>query len=495
MTGIRSALAFVTTANYFGLAVRFALLAMVSRLITPEEMGVSVVGLGATAIAFSLRDFATFDFIIQRRDLASEDVRTVFTILFGITAIVACVILTLAPAIARYYRQDGLTEFLHVMAVAGILEVLPLPITALLRRDMAFGILSMMDAAGVAVGAAATLGLAALGFSYMSFAWAWLCSSATTLALALYFRPQLWVYRPSLSSWRAALSFGGCNGLTSMLQRVSETLPQLVLGRVLPLSAVGLYNRASAICGIGERLILSQISAVTLPAFAARARSGQGVKEAYLRSISYITVLHWPTQVTLAILAHPVVIFILGHQWADTVPLVQIMCLSSLFWSTGTLTHQVLVALGAYKENLLASFVARPIATIVLCGASLLGLTALAVSQFLTWPFQMFVVLCFLRRFVSLRWSELARTVGESIFVVICTAIGPALAMTLAGFHSDVGPGAILLASLLSLAGWAAGIWLCRHPFLLEIKSLLVMSERHSVRQQLLGIGLRFRGR
>src|SRR5262245_19408598 len=115
MTDIRRALAFVTTANYFGLAVRFALLTAVARLVTPHEMGVSVVGLGATAIAFSLRDFATFDFIIQRKDLAREDVRTVFTILFAITALVATVFLTLAPLIARYYGEDGLTKFFYVM--------------------------------------------------------------------------------------------------------------------------------------------------------------------------------------------------------------------------------------------------------------------------------------------------------------------------------------------------------------------------------------------
>jgi O-antigen/teichoic acid export membrane protein len=367
MTGIRRALVFVTTANYFGLVVRFALLAAVSRLMTPHEIGVSVIGTGFAAVAFSFRDFATFDFIVQHKDLAREDVRTVFVMQFGIATLVAGAILILAPLIANSYADPGLTNFLRVMAVAGAMDVFPLPITALLRRDMAFGTLSMMDAVGTAVGAVATLGLAVLGLSYMSFAWAWLCSSATTIALALYFRPQLWVYRPSLSSWRAALSFGLCNGATGMLERASEALPQLVLGRIQPISSVGLYNRAYAVLGIPERLILSQIVSIALPAFAARARAGQAVKETYLRSISYITVLHWPAQVTLAVLADPVVKIILGPQWADIVPLVQIMCLAGLFWSPGTLSQRVIVALGAYKENLLASFIARPVAILVAC--------------------------------------------------------------------------------------------------------------------------------
>jgi O-antigen/teichoic acid export membrane protein len=495
VTGIRRVLAIVTTANYFGLVVRFALLTAVSRLMTPHEIGVSVIGTGSVTMAFALRDFATSDFLIQRKDLAREDVRTAFTLLFGITAFITIVILILAPRIATDYGEGGLARFLYVLAAAGLLESFALPITARLRREMAFGILSVMDATGVVVGAVVTLGLAALGFSYMSFAWAWFCSSAITAALALYFRPHLWVYRPSLRSWRAVLSFGGCNGLTSMLERAYEALPQLLLGRFLPLSAVGLYNRAGAICGIGERLILSQIVSVALPAFAARAREGQGVKAAYLRAISYITVLHWPAQVVLALLAHPIVMVVLGRQWAGIVPLVQVMCLSGLFWSPGTLTHRVLIALGAYRHNLMASLIARPVAAFVLCVASFHGIMGLAASQFLTWPFQMFVVLFFLRRHVSLQWSELAAEVGKSTLVVACTAAGPAAVMVLAGFRSDLKLGPALIAGFLSVGCWMGGLWLAHHPFMFEIRNLLGMLERSLFAQQLLGIGQRLRHR
>ncbi len=495
MIGIRQALVWVTAANYYGLIVRFALLAAVSRLLTPEEVGVSVIGTGSVAIAFSLREFVTSDFLIQRKELAREDVRTVFTLLFGFTGLIAGAILALSPWIARYYAEPGLSDFLYVSAAAGLLEMVPLPITALLRREMAFNLLPLIDAAGVTTGAIVTLVLAALGFSYMSVAWAWLCSAAAATALVLCLRPHLWVFRPSLRSWRAVLSFGSCNGLTVLLLRVYDALPQLVLGRILPLSAVGLYNRAGAICGVGERLILSQISSVALPAFAAKAREGREVRQAYLRAISYITVLHWPAQVVLALLAHPIVMIMVGRQWTSIVPLVQIMCLSGLFWSPGALTHQVLVALGGYRHSLIANLVARPLSALVLCAASLLGLTALAASQFLTWPFQMYVALHFIRRHVPYTWGELATVVWKSTLVTACSALGPAVAMALAGFRSDLPIGAALAAALLSALCWAVGLRVAGHPFLLEIQNLVRAMERSSPMQQLMGSRLRLRNR
>jgi len=76
MMGIRRAVLLATVERYFGLAVQFARIATVSRLLTPEGIGVSAIGMGITGIAFSLRDFARTDYLIQRKEVTREDVRT-----------------------------------------------------------------------------------------------------------------------------------------------------------------------------------------------------------------------------------------------------------------------------------------------------------------------------------------------------------------------------------------------------------------------------------
>jgi hypothetical protein len=78
---------------------------------------------------------------------------------------------------------------------------------------------------------------------------------------------------------------------------------------------------------------------------------------------------------------------------------------------------------------------------------------------------------------------------------VLCTAAGPIVVMALARFHPNLGPGGILMALPLALAGWTVGIWISHHPFLMEVRNLLATLERGSFRQQMLGIGFRLRGR
>jgi O-antigen/teichoic acid export membrane protein len=75
-TVVRRALAIAAGEQYFRLAINILSIAAISRLLTPTEIGVSVIGMGIMAIALGLREFATSDFLIRRREVTHDDMRT-----------------------------------------------------------------------------------------------------------------------------------------------------------------------------------------------------------------------------------------------------------------------------------------------------------------------------------------------------------------------------------------------------------------------------------
>jgi len=269
---VRRALAMTAGEQYLRLAISFALIASVSRLLTPTEIGVAVIGTGVMAIVLGLREFATSDFLIQRQEVLRDDIRTSFTVLFLLTAGITAAMFVLAPWFGTFYGEEKLARFLRVAAVAGLIEALSLPITGSLRRDMAFGTLALINATSATVTAVATISLALAGFSYMSVAWAAVAGAATTTVLSFYFRPDLSILRPTFMSWRSVLAFGGYNGASHVIDRTYVALPQLVLGHMLPHSAVGLYNRASVVSDIPDKIILRSVFSVAFPALAAEIR-------------------------------------------------------------------------------------------------------------------------------------------------------------------------------------------------------------------------------
>ena len=139
-----------------------------------------------------------------------------------------------APWFGTFYGEEELARFLRIAAVAGLIEAISLPIRGLLRRDMAFGALALINTASAAATAAATILLALAGFSYMSVAWAMVAAALTTTFLSFYCRPDLSILRPALKAWGSVLSFGGYNGASFVINQTYVALPQLVLGQMLP---------------------------------------------------------------------------------------------------------------------------------------------------------------------------------------------------------------------------------------------------------------------
>jgi lipopolysaccharide exporter len=246
----------------------------------------------------------------------------------------------------------------------------------------------------------------------------------------------------------------------------------LVLGRILPYSAVGLYNRAQTVSSIPNQSILTSVFSVAFPALAAEIRQGRGLKEPYLRALGLITVFYWPAQVLLALLAYPIVALLLGEQWFEVVPLLQVMAVAGLAWFPVMLTSPVLLALGENRDRVLADLVGRSISAIVLCSVARFGIMAMAVSKLVTLPFQMMLSLWYVRRHVGFRWREVWASLWRSAVVTVGTAAGPVGAVALSDSGFDLPIAVTLLALVSAVCGWLATVLLTQHPVLLELRKV-----------------------
>ncbi|MDB5560873.1 MAG: pssL [Hyphomicrobiales bacterium] len=458
-----------TLGQYLSLVVSFAMIAIVSRLLTPAEVGLAVIGMGMTTIVFSLREFATSDFLIQLETVERVDSRTAFSVVFVLSLLLGAGLFLASPWVAMFYGDGSIRAFLELTILASLVEAIGLPTFALLRRDMAFGTITWVRTLGGVVLAAATIAFAALGYGYLSFAIGSLIGGAATVTLVLAARPAFWIFRPTFISWRKMVDFGRYKGATAVIERAYEALPQMVLGHTMPSAAVGVYNRASAIAGLPDRVLLSSIFSVAFPALAAEVREGRDIRDSYLKAISYITVLYWPAALMVAILATPLVRIVLGDNWLETVPFVRILAMATVFWFPVILTYPLLIALGANREAFVSNIVSRALSAIVLCSASFSGLTAMALSQFLSLPLQTLISLYFVRRHVPFELRQLFEAILPSGLVTLAAVAGPLLLVGVKHVNFDLSIPETLLACGLSALGWFAALVATRHPFLAEV--------------------------
>jgi O-antigen/teichoic acid export membrane protein len=469
MDAVRVSLILMTGQRYFAMVVNFAMVAIVSRLLRPEEIGLAVTGTIIAGLAMSAREFAAMTFLVQKKDLTTLNIRTAFSVLALVTLIVALGLSLSAGLIAWAYDEPALQPFLYVVSVALILELIAAPILSLMQRNLQFGKVALISALQVGSGALTTVLLALAGFSAMSYAWAWLVSAAASALLAACLWRDYAIFNPTREGWREVLSFGGYSGVNQVLYRIYESVPYMVLGRVASMDAVGIYNRAMTICQLPDKVFLSGIIAVALPAFSARARETGSLKAPYLRGVSYITAVMWPAQVTLAILAHPIVLVLLGPQWTAAVPVVQIVALAMMFAFSAELNYPVLIASGAVRATFTRALIIWPVSCVVLSAAAFGGPMAMALSLFLVVPFQAAVTIYAVRKCIGMDWAELLAAARPSLTVTLFAAAGPLAIVAWSGFSFALSIPAGISAGALAACGWIAGLWLTRHPLLGEI--------------------------
>ncbi len=466
---VRRSLAFAFADKTVGTLMTVVSMAVVSRVLTPTEIGLFIVAITIVMLVEGIRDFGVANCIIQELELSPELVRTAFTVMAAMSAVLALTIFLGAPAIASFYGDDKLAALIRIATVAFLFAPFSTPLLALMRRDLNFGAIARINISAAFVSTVVTIGLALAGFGAASLVWASVLVSLTTMLGALLSRPDFWVFRPSFVAWRGVAAFGVWSSVAMLLGMVYDSFPRLIVGRLLGFGPVGIFTRAVSLTQLPERLVLNAVQPVVLPALAAQAQSRKSLSEAFLLGQSYICMLQWPALIMLALLAHPVVLLLLGPQWTEAVPLVRLVALASLSRFPGFLAVPVLVAVGRVQDQVYARLITLPLCIGLVISATHWGLEGVALSLFLTAPLEVGVTLWFVKRQLPFAWRDLLRIFGEGAVVSLATAVLPVMTILAAGEGASLHLPAFALAICGAVLGWVAGLRMISHPLTGEI--------------------------
>lgn len=467
--GIRRSFALASVDSYFTVVLNFVTLMVTARLLTPAEFGVAVIGMSVLGLAETLQDFGGTNYIVQVKDLTPERVQAVFTITFLLTVPFSLFLFLMAGSIAEFYDTPRLKDFLHITSVCFLLGPFVGPAYAVMRRNFEFGKLAVLNGASVIVNTALTIILALLGFSYMSFAWASLAAGIVYLAACWWWGPQSRIYRFTLTEWREISAYGIYDSLKKLLQYASDAVPLLAFGKTLGADGVGLYQRAFSISRVPEKTMLAGLGPVLLPALSRHAREGRDMKAGFLSSIEHVTAFFWPALLGIIILAKPIVEILLGHQWGEAVPLVQIIAAAFLLQLPSSIVNSVQIAAGAIRDTFILALVTIPAAVALQIFASTYGLEMAAASLLLTSPLCCIASIVMVRWRVPFTWSELWTPLWRSAIVALFSAIGPVAVAILSGGTHEVTIAGGVIGFVTSPIGWLLGLRVVGHPILHEV--------------------------
>ena len=293
---------------------------VLARLLAPEDFGL-VASVGPlVAFIGILQNLGLQQAVIQRSVIDDHQLNQVFWIgtLAGLAA--AALVVAAAPLAAAFYgdlRVRGIMTLSAFPMILGAVASVPL---SLLSRNLRFGVLALNETLTALSSFLGALAGALLGFGYWSLVFGMVLSSVVSLVTAWVAQP----YRPGKPTVRIQsdmLTFGANLTGFNLVNFLARNLDNILIARVLGLTALGYYDRAYKLLLFPLQTITWPLSRLMVPLLSRIQDDKPRLRLVFLKTNWMLGLLTMPGIAALTMTSHSVVLILFGERWMEVAPI------------------------------------------------------------------------------------------------------------------------------------------------------------------------------
>ncbi|MEQ8834898.1 MAG: lipopolysaccharide biosynthesis protein [Miltoncostaeaceae bacterium] len=345
-----SALGWLYLTQYSGKLLVFLSVAILARLLTPDDFALVAISLALIVFIDSLEVGVGSALIYLDRDEAARCADTAFTLHLSMALVAATGFALAAPSIASLYGDDRLEWVIRLLALNLVLRALGQTHENLLRRDLDFRRRLIPEVgSGMSKGVSSVV-LALAGAGVWALVAGQLIGSAAR-ALLLWIRVP---FRPRLDFGRGGkarrlLAYGLPLLAHAVLGAIAINADYLVIGGVLGVTAVGFYVIAYRIPQLIFQEAFGQIHLALFPYYSRSREQGDDVGGPYFATVRIVSMLVIPFLVPLMVLAGPAVHVVFGPQWDESARILPGLALGAAMVAVGGLSGDLFKARGLHR--------------------------------------------------------------------------------------------------------------------------------------------------
>jgi O-antigen/teichoic acid export membrane protein len=303
--------------------------AVLTRILAPGDFG--LVALAGTFMTFldMLQGLGVGNaLVVVKADEVEAHAETAFAVSTTVAVILALITAALSPAAVALFHQPQLYSVMPALGLTFFFYGLGSTHYALATKQMDFRSRTYAELVDAIVrgGVGVALALAGAGV------WALVVGySAGNIAMDVVlwklvpWRPR---FRPQRRHLRVLLGFGGVTTAVGIMAAFLAEFDNLVVGRVLGVTALGYYSIATKLPYLFIISLASVAGNVLFPAFATIGDDEIG--RAFLTALRYTAMVTLPLTAILSVLARPITLAVFGPEWEPAVGAAQVLCLWAL---------------------------------------------------------------------------------------------------------------------------------------------------------------------
>lgn len=478
---IRSSVYWSMAQRYGAFVVSFITTMIVSRILTPGEVGIYSLAAVVLQLASIFRDFGMYEYLVQEKTVTRRTLANSLAVTMSVAVAIALALWTMSRHIADWYEEPGLKRLVDLLAFNFLIIPLASQSFTMMSREMKFKALFFIHTVSTIIGSIVTVSCAILGFSYMSPAWGTVASTGFSTLVMLVYRPREAWLAPSFRGALPAYRFGFYAMGSSAIGNLAKVIHETVISRVLGFHALGLFSRGYGLLDQFQGTVVAALQRVAMPAFSQARREGSSLVPGYLRATGIVAGVSWPFFGFLAIHAHNVIPLLFGDQWGLAVPIVRIIAAAAGFRGIYHFAHVLLAACGRPEIRMRIYAASTVLYLLMVILAARISLAAVAWAFVGICAVQAIMFHAAIRLLIGISTRSLLASLRPSALVAAAVAIPVAvseLTLFALGISSIF---RLAIGSAVATVFFVISMKKIRHPFWEEAMSMLI-SVRKAVR-------------
>lgn len=332
--------------NVTRLGVTFVVSIVLARLLSPEEYGLIGILTIFIAIFNAIVDSGFTNALIRKQDATDTDYSTVFYTNFVLSVVLAAVLFFCATPISVFFERLELVSLTQVMSSVVIINALS--IVQRVRTTKAIDFKTQTKITFISSIGSGVIGIAMAYMGYGVWALVGQQISNQLFSTLLFWFYNQWMPKLvfSWASFKEMWAFGSKLLASGLIDTAWKEVYQVVIGKCYSPATLGLYTRAKQFSDLCSSNLTSVVQRVSYPVLSSIQDDRLRLKSAYQRVIKTTMLPTFVLMLGMAACAEPMIYVLIGEQWLDCVPMLQIICTYGMLYPLHALNLNMLQVQG-----------------------------------------------------------------------------------------------------------------------------------------------------
>lgn len=332
--------------NVTRLGVSFVVSVILARLLSPEEYGLIGILTIFIAIFNAIVDSGFTNALIRKQDATDTDYSTVFYTNLVLSFFLAAILFCCAKPIAVFFERPELVSLTRVMSSVVVINAF-----AIVQRARTTKAIDFKTQTKITFISSIGSGAIGIAMAYMGYGvWALVGQQISNQLFSTIF---FWIYNKwvpklifSWISFKEMWAFGSKLLASGLIDTAWKEIYQVVIGKCYSPATLGLYTRAKQFADLCSSNLTSVVQRVSYPVLSSIQDDRTRLKSAYQRVIKTTMLSTFVLMLGMAACAESMIYVLIGEQWLQCVPMLQIICTYGMLYPLHALNLNMLQVQG-----------------------------------------------------------------------------------------------------------------------------------------------------